>query len=145
MKSLMKSMSGKRFLFIAAGLLIGGLLVVSCGGGGGGSYGGGTGASTAAPGAFSLVDPSPADGAPGIGTTPTFAWTISPSAATYRVQVDTTGAFTGPFVINDTVGSTIYSYAVPAGTLSAGTLYYWRVVAQNAYGQAIAGPRSFTP
>jgi hypothetical protein len=81
----------------------------------------------------------------GVGATPTFAWTISSGAADYRVEVDTTGTFTGPFVINAMVNGTTYSYTVPAATLTLGTLYHWRVVAENIYGQAVAGPQTFTP
>jgi hypothetical protein len=61
------------------------------------------------------------------------------------VQVDTTGTFTGTLVINTTVNATTYSYTVPAATLTLGTVYHWRVIAENIYGQAVAGPRSFTP
>jgi hypothetical protein len=62
------------------------------------------------------------------------------------VQVDTAGTFTGALVINVSVGATTYSYTVLlTDNLMTGTLYHWRVVAENVYGQAIAGPRSFTP
>jgi hypothetical protein len=82
----------------------------------------------------------------GVGTTPTLTWTASTVATGYRVQVDTTGTFTGAFVINVLEGATTYSYTVlPTDNLVIGTLYYWRVVAENAYGQSIAGPRSFVP
>lgn len=132
-------------------LLMVGLLVVlavvlySCGGGGSSYGGGGGGGGVAAPGTFSLV--SPADGAPSVGKTPTLTWTPATDAADYRVQADTTGAFTtGALVINTTVNATTYSYTVPsADNLVTGTLYYWRVIAENTYGQATAGPRSFTP
>ncbi|HTG00463.1 MAG TPA: hypothetical protein VK654_07750 [Nitrospirota bacterium] len=126
------------------GLLVASLAMFSCGGGGGGYGGGGGGNSIAAPGAFSLIAPSPADTATSVGTTPTFAWTASSDATVYSVQVDTTGAFTGPFVINVALNAPTSSYSVPASTLSSGTTYHWRILAQNAYGQAVAGPRTFT-
>jgi hypothetical protein len=112
----------------------------SCGGGS--SYGGG-GGGTAAPGAFMLI--SPADLATSATTTPTLTWTPSTGVTGYRVQVDTTGIFTGVLAINVLVGTTTYSYTVPAANLAGGTTYHWRVIAESIYGQAIAGPRTFTP
>jgi hypothetical protein len=96
-----------------------------------------------APGAFALS--SPADGATGTGATPTLTWTPSTRAASYRVQIDTTGTFTGTLVVNVPEGATTYSYMVSASTLTLGTPYFWRVIAENIYGQAVAGPRPFTP
>lgn len=134
----------KNLLVIAGIFAISTVVFYSCGGGG---YGGGGGGmmSTSPPGAFSLMSPSVADMAMNIGTTPTFAWGVSPNASDYRVQVDTTGTFSGPFVINKTVGI-VYSYTVLASDgLMLGTTYHWRIVAENIYGQAVAGPRTFTP
>jgi len=115
-------------------------VLYSCGGGG---YGGGGGMMAVAPGAFSLS--SPADMAMGVGATPTLMWTASPNTTGYRVQVDTMDTFSGTLAINASVGATTYSFMVSSGTLTAGTLYHWRVIAENIYRQAIAGPRSFTP
>ena len=113
--------------------------------GGGSSYGGGGGGGgLSAPGVFTQT--SPADLATSVGTTPTLIWTPSPGAADFRVQVDTTGTFTGTLIINAVVGGTTYSHTVlPADNLVGGTQYFWRVIAENIYGQSIAGPRSFTP
>jgi hypothetical protein len=129
-------------------ILTGAMLIViamvlnSCGGGG---YGGGGGMAVSGAGVFSITSPpSPADGAMGVGTTPTFAWTPSAGATDYRVQVDTSATF-GTLVINAMVNSTTYSYTVPASMLTLGTLYHWRIIAENIYGQAVAGPRTFTP
>jgi hypothetical protein len=91
-------------------------ILYSCGGGG---YGGGGGSMVVAPGAFSLSSPS--DGAMGVGATSTLMWTASPSATDYRVQVDTTGTFSGTLVINASLGATTYSYIVSSGTLTLGT------------------------
>jgi hypothetical protein len=44
-------------------------------------------------GSLQLDQLKPDYGALSIGTTPTFAWTVSGNAADYRVQVDTTEAF----------------------------------------------------
>lgn len=111
-------------------------VLYSCGGGGYGGGGGG-GMMAVTPGAFSLS--SPADMAMGVGATPMLMWTASPNATDY------TGTFSGTLAINASVGATTYSYVVSAGTLTSGTLYHWRVIAENTYGQAIAGPRLFTP
>jgi hypothetical protein len=118
-------------------------VLYSCGGGG--SYGGGgSGGSMAPPTAFSLV--SPADGVMGVGTTPTLTWMPEANATDYRVQVDASGTFTaGSLLINAVENATTYSYAVPNGLLTIGIPYHWRVIAENIYGQAIAGPRTFTP
>jgi hypothetical protein len=135
--------SSTTFIAIAGIFVVLAIVLTSCGGGG---YGGGGGTvSTAPPGAFSLISPSVADMATGVGTTPTFAWGVSSNTSDYRVEVDTTGTFTGPFVVNKTVGIT-YSYTVlPSDGLVSGTMYHWRIIAENIYGQAVAGPRSFTP
>jgi hypothetical protein len=139
-----------KFRFLMAGVLVVLGVVLYCCGGGGGYGGGGGGGGTAVPGMFTLT--SPADSVISAGTTtPTFIWTPSTNATGYRVQVDTTavdpnGTFTGALVINVPVGATTYSYTVlPTDNLVALTPYHWRVVAENIYGQATAGPRSFTP
>ena len=124
---------------LTAGILLSlAVVLYSCGGGG--LYGGN--GATMAPSAFTLS--SPLDGATGTGATPTLTWTPSTSAASYRVQIDTTGTFAGTLVVNVPVGATA-SYMVSASTLTLGTPYSWRVIAENVYGQAVAGPRSFTP
>ena len=134
----MKGIMKYRLLTIGVAVVLA-VALNSCGGGG---YGSGGSMLTGA-GAFSLT--SPADGAVGVGTTPTFTWTPSAGASDFLVQVDTTGTFTGALVINAMVGGTTYSYTVPANMLALATLYHWGVVAENIYGQAVAGPRTFTP
>jgi hypothetical protein len=144
MKKSAKITDNRRIPLFVLGLLFASFLVVSCGGGGYGGGGGGM-ASTSPPGAFSLMSPSVADMAMMVGTTPTFAWGVSANASDYRVEVDTTGTFSGPFVINRTVGI-VNSYTVlTTDGLMPGTMYHWRIVAENIYGQAVAGPRTFTP
>ncbi len=145
MKNSLKITHNIRVPLFAVEILFVSFLIVSCGGGGYGGGGGGGMVSTSPPGAFSLMNPSVADMAMNVGTTPTFAWGVSSNASDYRVQVDTTGTFSGPFIINKTVGI-VYSYTVLASDgLILGTTYHWRIVAENIYGQAVAGPRTFTP
>jgi ABC-type glycerol-3-phosphate transport system substrate-binding protein len=129
--------------FLMAGLLVVLAVVLYSCGGGGGYGGGGGGGGTAVPGMFTLT--SPGDLATSATITPTLTWTPATNVTDYRVQVDTTVAFNA-LIINKTVNATTYSYTVlPADNLQLGILYHWRVIAENAYGQATAGPFSFTP
>lgn len=130
----------KNMMLFAGLLVVLSVILYSCGGGS--SYGGG-GGGTAAPGDFSLL--VPADNVTGIGTTPILTWTPAANVIDYRVQIDTSGTFTGTLLVNAVENSTTYSYTVSSGTLTAVMPYHWRVVAENAYGQSIAGPRTFTP
>jgi hypothetical protein len=128
-----------KILIVAAGLMA--AVLYSCGG----SYGGGGngyGMAASAPGMFTLS--APADGLNPAGA-PLLTWTPASSASDYRVQIDTAGTFAGALVVNAVENATTYSYQVSAATVTAGTLYHWRVIAENVYGQSIAGPRSFTP
>lgn len=127
-------------LFLTAGvLMILAVTFVSCGGGG---YGGGGGSGSGlAPAAFTLS--APPDLATGVTTTPTLVWTASLYASDYRVQIDTISTFPAP-IVNTTVPAPTLSFTVPVSTLTS-TRYSWRVIAENMYGQAVAGPRSFTP
>ncbi len=93
------------------------------------------------PGAFSLT--SPANGATGVAIPVTLTWGTSSGATSYLVEVDTQFSFTPPLIYSNTTAST--SQAIPGGTLSANTTYYWRVVASN--GATTAGspnPSIFT-
>jgi hypothetical protein len=129
-----------KLLIVTAGLMV--VVLYSCGGGyssGGNGYGGMV---SSAPGMFTLS--APADGANPAGTTPLLTWTPATNTTDYRVQIDTVNTFPGPLIVNAVVNATTYSYQVSAATVTAGT-YYWRVLAENIYGQSIAGPRSFTP
>ncbi len=78
----------------------------------------------------------PANGATGVPTTPTLSWNASSGAASYDVYF---GAASSPPLVANTAG-TVYS----TGVVSAGTLYYWRVVAKNAGGSNASATWSFT-
>ncbi len=79
---------------------------------------------------------APANGATGVSQTPTLSWSASTGASSYDVYFGTASA--PPLAVNTT--ATSYS----PGTLSAGTLYYWRVVAKNTSGSNSSGTWSFT-
>jgi hypothetical protein len=95
----------------------------------------------APPGAFSLT--TPAAGAAGVSTSPTYAWTASPGAASYTLQVSTDPGF-GSFVVHQ--AGLAGTSATPATALAGGTLYHWRVTAVNGAGPTLAtgAPASFT-
>jgi hypothetical protein len=79
---------------------------------------------------------APANGAAGVASSPTFAWSVVPNAVGYRILVATTPAalITNPTVSTcstctidaATSGNSATSYS-PAVALSANTLYYWEV------------------
>ena len=77
-------------------------------------------------------NPSPADGASGVGVNADLSWDPGANADSYDVYLD--GVFQG-----NTTGT---SY--DPGTLTAGTLYNWYVVSKNAFGTADSATWSFT-
>jgi len=79
---------------------------------------------------------SPANGVTGVSLTPALSWNASIGATSYYVFFGTSSP--PPFVANTT--GTSYS----PGTLSAGTLYYWQVVAENSAGFGRSAAWSFT-
>ena len=84
----------------------------------------------------------PASGATGASTTPTLQWVASSGAASYAVQVSTSSSFTT--IAFSQSGITATSVAV-SPALTAGTPYYWRANATNAYGTSSwASAWSFT-
>ncbi|HYQ87074.1 MAG TPA: glycosyl hydrolase family 18 protein, partial [Bacteroidota bacterium] len=98
--------------------------------------GGGTPAIPAAP-----VLASPADGATGIATSPTLSWNASSGAASYRLQVSASSAFTTTVI--DQSALSAKSSAISG--LVASTAYYWRVNASNSSGtSAWSAVSSFT-
>ena len=91
----------------------------------------GTAAAPTAP-----ASPSPSTGATGVALTPTLTWT-STGATSYDVKFGTSNP--PPTV---TTGQSAASYT-PTG-LSAGTKYYWQIIARNAGGNATGTMWSFT-
>lgn len=94
----------------------------------------------ALPGSFNLV--SPADGPTISDSTPTLVWTASGGADSYTVIVDDDLAFTSP-AVHET-GITTTSFDVPAGALTSGLRYYWKVSAVNAAGATPSTPLIFS-
>ncbi|MGO9094211.1 MAG: glycoside hydrolase domain-containing protein [Bryobacteraceae bacterium] len=82
------------------------------------------------------ANPAPANGATGVSPTPALTWSAASGAASYNVYFGTTSSCAQ-------VGSTTGTSYSP-GTLSANTIYYWRVVAVNAAGSTSSATWSFT-
>nr|HXK50664.1 C25 family cysteine peptidase [Clostridiales bacterium] len=74
---------------------------------------------------------SPSNGSTTYDLTPSFDWSDASGATSYTIQVDNNSAFTSP-EINQTVTSSTYT---PSSNLALG-IYYWRVLATNAYGSS---------
>src|SRR6185436_710991 len=74
---------------------------------------------------------SPANGATGVGLSPTFTWNASAGAATYEAQLATDAAFTN--IVASATGLTTTTWT-PSVTLNTVTQYFWRVRAVNACG-----------
>ena len=84
---------------------------------------------------------SPADSAANISTHPVLDWKASPGAATYRLEVDTLAAFSGPLFNDSTLTAT--SHALSG--LEVGKTYFWRVNAKYSGGtSAFSTVRRFT-
>jgi len=87
----------------------------------------------ATPGTFTLV--SPAGGSTVLTPLPTYSWTSSSGAASYRLQVSTDSSFQNPVI--DQTGITATS-ATPSIALLPFTTYFWRVSSVNASGITLA-------
>jgi hypothetical protein len=70
---------------------------------------------------------SPANGSTVDSLSPILAWTCSQNNASFRIQVASDGNFQNLVVDLSNLGAP--SYTVPAGKLSEGQAYYWRVSA----------------
>ncbi len=79
---------------------------------------------------------SPANGATGVSTTPALVWNAAANATSYDLYLGT--AVSPPLL--GTLSGTSYQ----PGSLTAGSKYYWRVVAKNAAGSATSATYSFT-
>lgn len=97
-------------------------------------------ATLAAPRAFSVS--APANNAPSVRTPLTLSWSSSDGADAYSVIVASDAAFSN--VVFTQGGLTGTSIAVPEGTLDEGAQYWWRVIATNAAGSALASPATAT-
>ncbi len=79
-----------------------------------------------------------------VAQTLSWAAVTAPSVGTitYTVQVSTTTTFSTLVSLTGNTGLSTTSFIIPANTLNAGTLYYWRVIAVNTNGSS-AGCASF--
>jgi hypothetical protein len=93
-------------------------------------------ATLAAPGAFSVA--SPANNATGVRTPVSLSWSASTGAVSYSVIIASDAAFTQ--VVLSESGLTETGFDVPEGVIEEGRDYWWRVLATNAAGSAIAQP-----
>lgn len=84
---------------------------------------------------------TPADGTTLGDVAPTLEWTAVLGGTDYLVEIDDQPDFASP-VLAQTVAGT--SLDVPQGLLQGGTLYYWRVTAQNSCGEQASVTRQFT-
>jgi hypothetical protein len=80
--------------------------------------------------------PSPADGATSVNASATLQWTACSLAQTYDVYLDTSAT---PALWAAGVTGTSLSVS-----LTAGTTYYWRIVARNSAGATAGSTWSFT-
>ncbi len=80
---------------------------------------------TTAPGATMLL--TPADGATGVATAPTFTWTAVADAVDYLIEVDDNSDFSSPEFSATVTGTS----ATPSTSLAADTHYYWRVTTEQ--------------
>ena len=94
----------------------------------------GTGSGTTTVGVATLT--APANGATNVSNRPTLSWTAASNATSYDIYFGTTST---PGLVA-TVSSTSY---LP-GSLTAGTTYYWRVLAKGSSGSNSSAIASFT-
>jgi hypothetical protein len=93
----------------------------------------------AAPGSVPPAAPSltsPSDGTTGVSLAPTLSWSTSSFASSYSVYLGTSSSPALFATVNNT------SYTLPA--LSPGTVYYWKVAANDTAGSASSAVASFT-
>ncbi|MGN6521350.1 MAG: proprotein convertase P-domain-containing protein, partial [Dokdonella sp.] len=93
-----------------------------------------TGAPTAA------TPTTPANGASGVSTSPTLAWSAGTNTASYTIEIATDAAFST--IVQTLPGITATSTAVTG--LSPNTTYYWRVKSLNACSTTTSATASFT-
>lgn len=89
------------------------------------------------PSPFSLL--APENGAAGVPSGATFAWTASAGAERYVVEVALSTTFDAP-VVSQTVEAPEIAAVLEPETLAGSTLYFWRVRAENGSGEQISSP-----
>jgi hypothetical protein len=113
-----------------------------------GTAGGTTRLAAGSPSRFTTIGPfftppaqfflqSPTGGPISIIPAPGFVWTVSPGAASYSFQIDTTSFFSNPVVNLPNLHLNLVTCPV---MLAPNTIYHWRVTANNVYGQALSSP-----
>ena len=85
---------------------------------------------------------SPAPGATGVSTTPTFSWNLITGAENYEITISTTPSEDGIFSEELITFKNQIQYLGP--TLSSGTTYYWQIRAYNDSSTAFSDWNSFT-
>ena len=83
----------------------------------------------AAPSVAAPTLEAPANGSTVTSLTPILTWSASTSGASYRLQVANDANFSN--LVVDTANLAGLSYTVPAGKLSEGQSYYWKVIASK--------------
>ena len=86
------------------------------------------------------INPSPANGATGVSTTPTLSWVNGGGATGYNVYLGTDSALTAG---GDSKGNQTGASYTPSG-LSYSKVYYWRIDAVNSAGTNTGTTWSFT-
>ena len=86
---------------------------------------------------------SPANSSTNVSTTVTLKWRkLPPTILNYHVLVSANSNFT-QIVVNENVNDTLF--AIPGGTLSGSTQYWWKVSATNSAGEGdFSNPWNFT-
>jgi hypothetical protein len=89
------------------------------------------------PASFTLL--APVNGAIGVPSGPTLAWTGAADAEQYVVEIDLSPTFPSP-VVSEVVPAPEIVAVLDSGTLSPLTVYYWRVRAVNTSGERVSAP-----
>lgn len=83
-----------------------------------------------------LVTTGPAEYTSEVSVLPTFSWTESVAADTYKIEIATNPSFgSSTVLVQDNISDVTYT---PSITLEAGELYYWRVSGSNDC--SVSGP-----
>ncbi len=82
---------------------------------------------------------APGNGASGVSLAPTLSWNATPGAVEYLVELAADAGFAAPLFSAITPDTSV----VVSSALDTGTVYHWRVTAQNACGVVAAGSASF--